>query len=237
MKTQCGVEMAQIERGWARQGFRVISWTVLNREMNTVMSNGRPRSPIEIAANLGAEALFQINSLEKSRKNTGGTVKWERVVYNADATGGPLSKQPVTTKTWDYLNRIFFATLETDYLANRRAVTLDASTVLVKTGESIWYYKWSHAEPYDEKNAPSALLECRDGGTADQNKSEKELTRCRNARAKRPAKPKQPATAEQAGQQNIPETPNDPDSALYVPLLEDVINDLVKSFSGKAASR
>lgn len=235
MQTACGVEMAQIERGLAKKGYRVISWTVLNREMNTV---GQTRSPIEVAAKLGAEVLFQINSLEKSRKNIGGTAKWDRVVYMSDRSGELKSKQPVTQATWNYLGPTFFEPMEQAYALNRRAVTLDASAVLVRTGESMWYYKWSHAEPYDNASAPSQFLGCRDGGNLGSKKEspERDFNQCQARRF-----PKQltnkvpvPATAQQTGQMSIPATPADPDSALFTQLLDDVITDLIKSFSKPA---
>jgi hypothetical protein len=41
-------------------------------------------SPIEIASALGAEVLFQINSLEEGKKTLGKDARWERSYFYSD---------------------------------------------------------------------------------------------------------------------------------------------------------
>ena len=57
LTTQCGVEMAEIERGLVRQGYQVLSWKELAQSQKKYS-----QSPKDAAKKLGAEAIFLINS-------------------------------------------------------------------------------------------------------------------------------------------------------------------------------
>ena len=91
LQTNCGVEMGEIERALTRAGYNVISWNILAREME---QNG---SAADVAGRLGAQILFQINSLEKSRKTLGQDARWERTYFTTDLNGVKKIPLPLAT--------------------------------------------------------------------------------------------------------------------------------------------
>jgi hypothetical protein len=216
LKTYCGVEMAEIERGLARLGYRVISWKVLSREMNE-----RNLTAIEIASNLGAEALFQINSLEKSRNAPGKDARWERKYFRSNDLGERVQEQPFDDDTRAFFKNRYFDRYEKSADYRRLAITLDANAVLVKTAESIWYYRWTHSDPVGLNLSQEVLVEC-EGNNRE----------CVTLTPRKPAPDR--ATTRASGDSeaiSASERPEDREKAVYAQLLSDVITSLVKSFS------
>ncbi len=81
LKSLCGQEMAQMESGLAKQGYRVISWKVVQNK--SVASNS---TALDVAKNLGADILLQINSLERTSV-VPGDARWDRSYYESDIAG------------------------------------------------------------------------------------------------------------------------------------------------------
>lgn len=164
LKTQCGVEMAELERALAKKGYRVISWKVLAREL-AVTAEGK--SAAAVAAALGAEVMFQVNSLEKSAKSLGKDARWERNYFLSNERGERLGEQLFDEPTRKYLRDNYLArgekTIEATGL-RQPSVTLDANAVLVATGESIWYYQWTHADYSSDLKESEVLVECKKQG-------------------------------------------------------------------------
>ncbi len=217
LQTNCGVEMGEIERALTRAGYNVISWNVLDREM------AGNNSPVEAASRLGAEVLFQINSLENSQKTLGQDALWERSYFVSNpsgAVGQPLSLAPEqrTLVAKNYLVQI-----EAQSIPRAHAVTLDAVAVAVRTGQSIWYYRWTHSRaPEATASGYNVLLSCLDGV----------LTQCQVAPIRRAVDtaPGQAAAGETVAV-SIAERPEDAERAVYSALYKEVVNDFVTSFA------
>jgi hypothetical protein len=217
LQTNCGVEMSEIERALTLAGYNVISWNVLDREM------AGTGSPVETASRLGAQVLFQINSLENSRKTLGQDALWERSYFLSDATGGmgrPLALQP---EDRNLISKQYLAEIEAKSIPRAYAVTLDAVAVWVRTGQSIWYYRWTHArEPAEIASGYNILLSCLDGI----------LSQCTPGMIQRPVTraPGQAAAGETVAV-SMSERPEDAERAVYSALYKEVVNDLVGEFA------
>lgn len=215
LQTNCGVEMAEIEKSLAKMGYRVISWKVLAREM------GKNQSATDSAAALGAEVIFQINSLEKSQKTLGKDARWERKYYLSNDNGSKVEERAFDDATRTHFKKNYLENFENNIDTRRQAVTLDANAVYVKTGESIWYYRWTHTDPTAIDYRKEILIQCKSNNRE-----------CL----------KQTPVGEQAIQTNmttageseavsITEKFQDIEKAKYAELLSSVIDNLVKSFS------
>jgi len=221
--TDCGVRMAEIERALTRAGYRVISWSVLQREL------ARPgASAIEVANNLGAQVLFQVNSLESGRKTLGKDARWDRQYRKSDKTGkdkGPWElDEPSRVQI-----RGNMALSDREKKENEKfrpvQVTLDASAVWAPTGQSLWYYRWTRAaDPVDTGTSFSLLLAC-PKGLFDQ---------CQSVNPELQSNTKSAVKTKAAGESvavSSSEKSEDADSALRSQLTTEVINNFVGSFS------
>lgn len=215
LQTNCGVEMAEIEKALAKMGYRVISWKVLAREMS------KDKSANDIAAALGAEVLFQINSLEKSQKTLGKDARWERKYYQSNDAGAKLEERAFDDPTRAHFKRLYLDSFENRIDLRRLAVTLDANAVFVKSGESIWYYRWTYTDPTATDYRKEVLVQCKSNN--------------RECFEKLPLGQQQAqtnmTTAGESEAVSVAEKPEDKDKALYSELLSTVIDSLVKSFS------
>ncbi len=217
LQTNCGVEMGEIERALTRAGYNVISWNVVDREM------AGNNSPVDAASKLGAQVLFQINSLENSRKTLGQDALWERSYYLSSPSGDvgqPLSLAP------DQRNLVaknYLATIEAQSIPRAYAVTLDAVAVWVRTGQSIWYYRWTHSRaPQDTTSGYNVLLACLDGVL-----SQCEASQIRHAAAQAPGQ----SAAGETVAVSMSERPEDAERAIFSALYKEVVGDFVASFA------
>ncbi|MEN3973974.1 hypothetical protein [Emcibacter sp. SYSU 3D8] len=217
LQTNCGVEMGEIERALTRAGYNVISWNVLDREM------AGNKSPVEIASKLGAQVLFQINSLENSRKTLGQDALWERSYYMSSpsgAIGQPLSLAPAQR---NLVAKNYLTAIEAQSIPRAYAVTLDAVAVWVQTGQSIWYYRWTHSRaPEDAASGYNVLLTCLDGVL-----SQCQTNQIRRAVAQAPGQ----AAAGETVAVSISERPEDAERAIFSELYKEVVSDFVTSFA------
>lgn len=221
LKTECGVEMAELERALTKKGYRVISWKVLARELAV---SGKSAS--EVASALGAEVLFQINSLEKSEKSLGKDARWERNYFLSNEFGDRLSEQLFDEPTRQYLRRNYLTDSEARverYGLRQPSVTLDANAVLVATGESTWYYQWTHADFSALNFEAKALVSCKGSGTecipvAPLRRSNKEAS-------------SETRSSGDSDAVSVSEQPEDRVAAKHAALLSEVIKSLVESFS------
>lgn len=218
LQTNCGVEMGEIERALTRAGYNVISWNILQREM------ARNLSANEVANTLGAQVLFQVNSLEKSQKTLGQDARWERSYFTTDAGGTMDRPMPLTEQQRAYLSQTYLAKIEADRNPRTYAVTLDAAAIWVPTGQSLWYYRWTRAaEPRAAAYGYQLILQCYYGYG---------FQSCTPYRAPAPVGPSGTVTA--AGESvavSASERPEDIERATYAVLSKEVINDFVDSFA------
>lgn len=161
MQTSCGVEMAQIESSLAKAGYDVVSWKVLQNEMHVAKSH------LEAARALKADALFQINSLERSVSRNGQDARWERryfLAYDYYAT----NKQPtaVDTVTAGLLDNFAKANeVKATGIKEVLSATINASVTLAENGRAIWFYEWNHQQALDndENVVTKTNVYCVDG--------------------------------------------------------------------------
>lgn len=214
LQTSCGIEMAEIEKALTKIGYRVISWKEFARE-----TYGQNRSAADIAGKLGAEVIFQINSLEKSRKSyAGADITWDRNYFDSNEYGAQLSARHFDENQRQYLRTDFLSIAEKDLLnLGRRTATLDATAIQVKTGESVWYYNWSNVETMNTKVQAQVLIRCKDI-----------LSKC-----SRQVSESQDRPVTESGTVSVVAEAEDKDSQIYVDLLSAAIDSMVKYFSKK----
>ena len=213
LKTTCGIEMAELERALTKAGFQVISWNVLQ---NKVVKE--EITPSEASQELGAEALFQINSLERSLVQAGQDARWERRFYESNEKGEQI--KPVSLPATEGTKLISYVKKKEASLAppERLSVTINASASLVETGETMWFYEWTHAEAQERDEAMNILAECdneicKDPPDKAKNEPEEGLLIPGNSEAI--SKPK-----------NAKDHPN----AFYQKLLRELVTNLANSF-------
>ena len=158
MQTTCGVEMAQIESSLAKAGFGVISWKVLQNEMTVSTSH------LDAAKKLKADAMFQINSLERGVTQAGQDARWDRRFYIT--SGG--SKVPTAVDS--YMANL----LDTYAKQNEQAMiagievlsaSINASVTLVENGRAIWFYEWNNVQSQEDADqiVANTYVYCIDG--------------------------------------------------------------------------
>lgn len=155
LKTTCGIEMAELERALAKAGFQVISWNVLQ---NKVLKE--EVTPQAASKELGAEVLFQINSLERSLVQAGQDARWERRFYQSNDEGEQLDPASLPEKEGEQLVSHIKKKEASLTHQERLSMTINASASLVETGETIWFYEWTHAEAHEQDEAIKVLAVC-----------------------------------------------------------------------------
>ncbi len=157
LKTDCGLEMGEIERALAKSGYNVISWKAFNQQIES------EKNIMSAAKNLSAQIIFQINSLENSNKNLGQDARWERNFYHSTPAGNITSPFLLNSDQRLFLSNRFLAPIEKQQSTFTYAVTLDAAAIEVSTGQTIWYYRWTKASEPDIKTKNIAInLYCDD---------------------------------------------------------------------------
>lgn len=158
MQTTCGVEMAQIESSLAKAGFGVISWKVLQNEMTVSTSH------LEAAKKLKADAMFQINSLERGVTQAGQDARWDRRFYDT-ADGG---KKPTAVDS--YMANLLDAYAKQNEEAMIAGVevlsaSINASVTLVENGRAIWFYEWNNVQSQEDADqiVANTYIYCIDG--------------------------------------------------------------------------
>lgn len=160
--TECGVEMASIEGALAKTGYNVISWKVLKGAMKS--NTEQPKTNLEAATMLGADALFQINSLERGEAKAGRDARWDRRYFESDDQGSKKGKALVKKKKADQLDRLSKNT-EKQVVAGATVVynaTINASVTYTKNGHAIWFYNWVHKNKVgnDELIVATTTVKC-----------------------------------------------------------------------------
>ncbi len=217
LKTTCGIEMAELERALTQAGFQVISWNVLQ---NKVLKE--EITPQKASKELGAEVLFQINSLERSLVQTGQDARWERRFYESNDQGEQLDAASLPVKEGEQLILQIKKKESSLSQQERLSVTINASASLVKTAETMWFYEWTHAETQKQDTATKVLAICNDGKCRETSiKSTEQSDEGRLVSGNSEAISKQ---------KNV----KDQQNALYHRLLRDVVTNLATSFKHKS---
>lgn len=211
--TLCGVEMAEIERALIRQGLTVYSWSLIN-------NSNKPAA--ETAKQLGAQILFQVNSLERVNVSPGFNTRIERSFFGSNAFGEKLNS---LTLDESRINEIKAVTGKDEIRqlpsANRLGAMLDINAVDIETGQTLWYYRWRKHEDASRYVFANVLVQCWDNWgclpEAKQDPDGKQI-----AHENRSTEVETISTsARPASEQDV----------IYFGLLQDVTADFVKRFS------
>jgi hypothetical protein len=155
VKTLCGVEMAEIERALVRQGYIVYSWNMLNNLIGTNMT------AIEGAKKLGAQVLFQVNSLERIKVTPARDVHIERSFFESNEYGDRLKptviNENIISKYKDDIEKNEYNHLSS---SKKLGAMLDISAIDTETHQTIWFYRWNNQEDGSKNVIASFLCEC-----------------------------------------------------------------------------
>jgi len=221
MKTECGIEMGEIERSLAKAGYQVISWQIIanSEKMASIAHKNITRQ--QIAKQKGADILLQINSLERTTVGNSGSARFERRYFTSDKyaeLGEPLLLDKRTQKSLKALTKID----ENKIIPPKRlGATIDASAISVNTGRAIWFYQWTNPQELDNSNLSfTKLATCK-------------KTRCKEARLKSELDRSKKLSSGDSEAISIKQDAADAQKALYHKLLRGSIKDMVATFRGK----
>lgn len=149
LKTTCSIYLKELEQGLAAVGYRVVSWDVLDRTERT----GNV-STYEAAANLGAQAVFIVNSLQTPATDAGEEARYRFNYFKSNARGESLRPLQLSEQEQgEFVQRVLTRIPALASGAPKGKIlkaTLDTTAVAVPSGESIWFYRRSLAEFSDE---------------------------------------------------------------------------------------
>ena len=216
LSTTCGVEMAELERALVSAGYRVLSWNAVRQIV--VYESGV--TPLAAAKRLGATVLLQVNSLERSRVTRTGDFQWDHRFFESDEDGRKGATASITSERIGVLEtgarRFESWTTNQD----QTSVTVNATAILVGTGQSIWFYNWVHSSAVDDDLSNAHLFVC----------TEKLRTRCA------PFQPRQPVRVTRAGDNeavSIRVNGGNSVDAAYYRLVHEVVTNLVSAFGSR----
>ncbi|MFA4918089.1 MAG: hypothetical protein WC581_02420 [Thermodesulfovibrionales bacterium] len=216
VKTLCGVEMAEIERALVRQGYTVYSWNMLNNLIGTNMT------AIEGAKKLGAQVLFQVNSLERVKLSPGRDVRLEHGFFESTKYGDRLGAVGFDENRISNLKDVIGANeIKQLSFAKRLGAMLDISAIDTETHQTIWFYRWNNQEDTSKNAIARYLVECNWRGC-----NPKDIESHDDEKVKSSEK-------RSSGVENlsIDARPASEQDAIYFGLLRDVTADFVKRFS------
>jgi len=220
LQTTCGVEMAELERTLTMAGYQVASW---NAVKNLVGVQGM--TPSAAAAQLGAQVLFEINSLEKSVVRPGSDARSERRFFFSDQYGTPGLPATVPEQTARGLEALA-APVEQDLLGQTRlSATINATVVGIPSGQALWFYQGTRSEATSSERTADFLAMC-------------DAWYCRRvARATESAQPVMTARSGSMEAVTLTGRPADEENAIYYQLMRELIGDLVQQFASPGAVR
>jgi len=150
MKTSCGVEMANIEKSLTEAGYKVVSWKVLQHQMANKATDRIVGANIAAAEELGADALFQINSMERGISAVARDARWDRRYYDSDISGkkrGSASVKKSISKKFDNEIEKKEEVLGQDFYT--LTATINSSVTFVDSAQVIWFYDWENKGTLD----------------------------------------------------------------------------------------
>lgn len=215
VQTKCGVEMSEIERALTRQGYSVQSWLTLQAMVREQRMTAR-----DAAARLGAQVLFQVNSLEHVKAQPSTNARWERAYYASDEFGTEGQRVQPGPQDLSSLQQLMQQPELAALPGQTQGAMLDVNAILVESGQTIWFYRWQRLDTSSSRHEVSVLAK----------RMSDELVWQPAIPTQKPGTfaPYQPgdsATFEAAG------GPSNATDALYFQLMRDVVADFVARFS------
>ena len=219
MKTECGIEMGEIERSLAKAGYQVISWQIIANSEKMAGISAKNITRQEIAKEKGADILLQINSLERTTVGNSGSARWERRYFDSDkyaALGQPVLLDERTQKSLKNITKNY-----EKIPPKRLGATIDASAISVDTGRAIWFYQWTNPQEMINSNLNfTKLATCK-------------KTRCRQIRIAGEVDRSKKLSSGDSEAISIKQDADDAQKALYHKLLRGSIKDMVRTFKGE----
>ncbi len=151
----CSVEIAALERTFARAGYEVVLWDAVRRHAAV-----HEQTPEESARQFRVPLLVRINSFERSAALPGADARWAREYYASDRSGVRGTSATVAPEVAGQLDSLAAELEGTLDRSARLAITLDASVENVATGEVLWFYRWTHIDDAAEQIAGEVLVMC-----------------------------------------------------------------------------
>jgi hypothetical protein len=216
--------MSEIERALVLQGFTVYSWNLVN---NLIIAN--KTNTTAVAKQLGAQVLFQVNSLERVNITPERDVRIERSFFGSNTFGESLNPLKLDEQRINEIKAVTVADEQKQLeLTKYLGAMLDINAVDSETGQTIWFYRWSKHEDTSKITFASFLLQCWDNWGCRQ-EVEPSRDSQQNLPEKRDTKPEKNSTevetfsagARSASVQDV----------IYFNLLRDVTADFAKRFA------
>ncbi len=150
--------------------------------------------------------------------------RWERKVYLSNGAGDRLEEAPLEQEDRGKLTKKFLESRESGLDLRRLAITIDASAVDARTGESIWYYRWTHSSSQPINSTTDILIGCK-----------LTASKCKTVspRAQLRAPQGHDRASAESENVNIAQTPENAAAAEYSALRSIVIKNLIAGFSGR----
>ena len=152
VKTDCGVEMGELERALTRAGYIVQSWSTL-----AAMVRDEHITPTQAAAKMGAQVLFQVNSLENVRAQPSQDAQWERRFFISDEAGTLREPANLLESDRDALRGMVYQREGQALGGARQGAMLDINAILVSTWQTIWFYRWQKLDTGSSTTSVTAL--------------------------------------------------------------------------------
>jgi len=143
LETRCGVEMAEVERALTRAGYVVISWQNLHAAFGERAD--KSENYVVVARRLGAQVLFNVNSLERVHVTVGEDASWDRH-FARDEENAKDADKPIPEKDTMRLRALIEPSEKQIADGNRLGAMLDLTAVAVETSQSFWFYRGVHME-------------------------------------------------------------------------------------------
>jgi hypothetical protein len=214
LRTRCGVEMAELERALARAGYRVVSWDALHH-----LAASREIPILQAASELRADALFQVNTLERIDIRPGADARWERRFHHAEEDGTRSAPALVPASRRNEFESLVARHERGRIPARRIGATINVSVVSVATGTAIWFYEWTRIEDVGAEPRLEILVDCDDEGCREVAASEASTGEALSDRS----------TSSIAREGDVP----DDSQAVFQMLVRDLVTDLAERFAGR----
>jgi len=228
LQTACGVEMSELERALTQAGYVVSSWSAIK---NMVIHNGL--TPLAAAQSLGAQVLFQVNSLEKSVIRPPQNAQFQRTPFASDEAGNRGGPVAIDAQTVAQIEPVIAPSERQLLQGSLLSATINATAMLIDNGQAIWFYQWTQVEQPTEPPAVENYLYCEDGGACwlqGQTQSRAPMGGIQNIT---PGVNMGNLGAMQQGY-TLTGRPADQEDAIYYELMKGLIRDLVSRFAGQS---
>lgn len=225
LATRCGVEMAELERALVKANYTVYSW----QSVASMVESDPTLTPLTAARKLGAQVLFQVNSLERAKATSSAEARWERRYYKTkQGAARGFNPQPIalSARDRDELNELIAENERSAIASTRHAAALDVSAVAVDTGQAIWFYQNKWVDPLSTDRTYSVIATRKRSHWVEVDPE----AAARPRAAVRPKTNAQKRSSEGAIASTI-DRPSSPDDAVYTAIVRALVADFVETFT------